>query len=212
MFHRAAAAFPDLTYYDADLLLTARHAAVYGTFPLAKLRLTIEAGRRPVQPAIQAGGPAMVRTLQVLDSPWDLDAPPPPLRVMRLSPDCDPRRGKPAWLEVDGRGGSGGARPIAHRIGAPEPPRNLHASPRPAAAPATRTCRLSLQPERALLIGLRALLVRYDPDLLLTAWGDTWLLPSPARSLREAGPPAAAQPRGLRRCLRRGLRRCPRRG
>ncbi|HYR24665.1 MAG TPA: DNA polymerase domain-containing protein, partial [Aquabacterium sp.] len=39
------------------------------------------------------------------------------------------------------------------------------------------TCRLALQPVRPLLINLRALLQHYDPDLLLTAWGDTWLLP-----------------------------------
>jgi DNA polymerase II len=30
---------------------------------------------------------------------------------------------------------------------------------------------------RALLVNLRALIQRHDPDLLLTDWGDTWLLP-----------------------------------
>jgi len=30
---------------------------------------------------------------------------------------------------------------------------------------------------RPLLVNLRALIQRYDPDLLLTDWGDTWLLP-----------------------------------
>ncbi len=30
--------------------------------------------------------------------------------------------------------------------------------------------------ERGLLIKLRALLLRYDPDLLLTVWGDSWLI------------------------------------
>lgn len=39
-------------------------------------------------------------------------------------------------------------------------------------------CRLSLAPARPLLINLRALLKTYDPDLLLTSWGDTWLLPA----------------------------------
>lgn len=37
--------------------------------------------------------------------------------------------------------------------------------------------RFSLQPERPLLINLRALLWWIDPDLLLTVSGDTWLLP-----------------------------------
>lgn len=34
-----------------------------------------------------------------------------------------------------------------------------------------------LKPARSLLVNLRALLQQYDPDLLLTDWGDTWLLP-----------------------------------
>lgn len=37
--------------------------------------------------------------------------------------------------------------------------------------------RFSLQPQRALIANLQALLTSYDPDLLVTAWGDTWLLP-----------------------------------
>jgi DNA polymerase elongation subunit (family B) len=37
--------------------------------------------------------------------------------------------------------------------------------------------RLSLQPARPLLVNLRAILKRHNPDLLLTTWGDTWLLP-----------------------------------
>lgn len=35
----------------------------------------------------------------------------------------------------------------------------------------------SLTPARSLLVNLRALLAGYDPDLILTTWGDTWLLP-----------------------------------
>jgi DNA polymerase II len=40
-----------------------------------------------------------------------------------------------------------------------------------------QSCQLSLHPPRALLANLRAVLESYDPDLLLTSWGDTWLLP-----------------------------------
>ncbi|MDY6846919.1 MAG: DNA polymerase domain-containing protein [Chloroflexota bacterium] len=36
---------------------------------------------------------------------------------------------------------------------------------------------LDLRTWRPLLINLRALIQRHDPDLLLTDWGDTWLLP-----------------------------------
>jgi DNA polymerase-2 len=37
--------------------------------------------------------------------------------------------------------------------------------------------RLPLTPVRPLLIGLRSIINRHDPDLLLTSWGDTWLMP-----------------------------------
>ena len=40
-------------------------------------------------------------------------------------------------------------------------------------------------PPAPLLVNLRALLASYDPDLLLTAWGDTWLLPLLWRWLRS---------------------------
>lgn len=36
---------------------------------------------------------------------------------------------------------------------------------------------MSMQPERALIVGIAALLRRYNPDLILTTWGDNWLLP-----------------------------------
>jgi DNA polymerase-2 len=39
------------------------------------------------------------------------------------------------------------------------------------------TYHLPLAPVRPFLVGLRAILRRHDPDLLLTAWGDTWMLP-----------------------------------
>jgi DNA polymerase-2 len=38
-------------------------------------------------------------------------------------------------------------------------------------------CRLSLAHPRPLLLNLSAILRQQDPDLLLTLWGDTWLLP-----------------------------------
>lgn len=46
--------------------------------------------------------------------------------------------------------------------------------------------RLSLEPRRPLLVGLRAILQRHDPDLLLTSWGDTWLLPHLLEAARQA--------------------------
>jgi DNA polymerase II len=39
-----------------------------------------------------------------------------------------------------------------------------------------RTGRIQLQPERPFLINLASIISSYDPDLLLTNWGDTWLI------------------------------------
>lgn len=41
---------------------------------------------------------------------------------------------------------------------------------------AAQAYRFPLEPARPLLINLAALLQRYDPDLIFTRWGDTWLL------------------------------------
>ncbi len=46
---------------------------------------------------------------------------------------------------------------------------------------------LDLEPARAFMIGLRAIFIRHDPDLLLTAWGDTWLLPKLLQMSKETG-------------------------
>ena len=131
LFARILRTFPDLTFYDADLPITLRHAAVYGTFPLARCR-------------VQADEHGEVEKLDVLDSPWDLDYPTPPLRILSLEPDADPFHAQPAHLHVRCSQGA--------------------------------YC-LSLEPGRPLLVNLRAILERHDPDLLLTIWGDTWLLP-----------------------------------
>ncbi len=131
LFFRAAEAFPDVAFYDADLPLALHHAAAYGTFPLARCRL-------------QVGADGKVQAVETLDSPWELDPLIPPLRLLSLEPDCDPSHRTPDALLVRGR---------------------------------EATYRLALEPARPLLVNLRAILERHDPDLLLTTWGDTWLLP-----------------------------------
>ncbi|MCD6577634.1 MAG: hypothetical protein J7K66_06445 [Anaerolineaceae bacterium] len=131
LFQQVARRFPGLDYYDTDVNITLRHAARWGTFPLARCY-------------VRADDAGIVRKLRVLDSPWDLDPPDVPLRVLALKPDCDPDHARPSALI---------ARHDGHQY------------------------RFSLQPERPLLINLRALLRRVDPDLLLTVNGDTWLLP-----------------------------------
>lgn len=131
LMQRLTEAFPELTYYDLDIPLSLRHAAVYASFAGARCRLTVD----------EEG---YIQHWQTLDSPWEIDPPPLPLRILCLEPDTDPAHALPRHLLLRGERFS---------------------------------YRLVLQPLRPFLINLRAILYRHDPDLLLTRWGDTWLLP-----------------------------------
>ncbi|MDD5368576.1 MAG: DNA polymerase domain-containing protein [Anaerolineaceae bacterium] len=141
LFQQAAQRFPELTYYDADLPIALRYAAIHQVFPLARCR-------------IRLSGENQLAEIHPLDTPWDLDPMRAPLRIMSLDPDVNPSHASPQRLSIycDGR-----------------------------------SYELSLQPERSLLINLRALLREHDPDLLLTNWGDTWLLPELLRMSRTWG-------------------------
>lgn len=176
LFRQVAQEYPELDYYDADLPLALRYAAVYGVFPLARCQVSLG----PASPtetahpeyALERGAAA----IQPLDTPWALDPPRPPLRLLVLEPDPplsgpDPGRAGQAnrrWLIIR-------AAQLAPAGGAIRPPQRL--------------CRLALQPARPLLVNLRALLEQYDPDLLLTRWGDTWLLPRLLKSAHVLGLP-----------------------
>jgi hypothetical protein len=86
LFRNMAAAYPDLTYYDADISIALRHAAKYDTFPLARCRLEV-CGEKIVN-------------ISALDTPWDLEPEAAPLRIMSLEPDCDPARNDPKSILV----------------------------------------------------------------------------------------------------------------
>lgn len=160
LFRQVSTAFPHLTYYDADLPLSLRHAAVWGTFPLARCQL-------------ETDSQGHIRHLQVLDSPWDLEPLVPPLRTFILEPEGNPYRKLPKYLLV--------------HTASEEKSRMV-------------TYRLAFEPLRPLLVNLRALLQRLDPDLLLTTWGDTWLLPYLLAGARQSNIPLP-----LNRDLRRGI-------
>jgi DNA polymerase-2 len=130
LFRQVATAFPNLVYYDIDIPLSLRYAAALGVFPLARCR--VEAGEN------------RVINITALDTPWELEPNPAPLRSLSLEPDRDPAQSLPR-----------------HLIVSYEKVRYI----------------LALEPARAFLIGLRSTLERYDPDLVITEWGDTWLLP-----------------------------------
>jgi DNA polymerase-2 len=92
----------------------------------------------------QTGQDGTVSQIQVLDTPWELDPPPPPLRILCIEPDVDPHHAPPAALKV-------------------------HYG--------SYSCQFPLEPVRPLLVNLAGILRQFDPDLILTAWGDNWLLP-----------------------------------
>lgn len=130
LFKDLSRQFPSLDYYDADIPISLRFIAATNTHLLGRCRVSLDDD--------------LIQHIEPLDSPWEIDPTPLPLRIMTLSPDYDPTLGTPQKLHVQcGKD---------------------HFT-------------VSLKPIRPFLIGLRADLDRYDPDLILTDYGDTWLFP-----------------------------------
>lgn len=82
LFQTAVSLFPDLVFYDADLHVALRHAAVYGTFPLARCRVT-------------ADDQNTIHEINVLDSKWDIDYESAPLKILTIETDADPFHKEP---------------------------------------------------------------------------------------------------------------------
>lgn len=136
--------FPNLTYYDADVQLSLRHAAVYKTYPLSPCKVMIDDAN-------------WIQSISVTASPWNLDLPLPPIRCVTLEPDVDPSHAEPKKISV-------------------RTPRGKY------------IIDLSISP-RAILIDLQSTLSLHDPDLILTAYGDTWLLPYLLKLSEKTGLP-----------------------
>jgi DNA polymerase II len=148
LFRQMVSAFPELTYYDADISIPLRHAACFDVFPLAQVRLEVRGEK--------------ILSLVPLDTPWDLEPEPAPLRILSLEPDCDPARSDPTSIRVSyPLRGQAGKASYSLPFDKPEP----------------------------FLIGLRADIRRYDPDVILSSWGDTWLLPFLLKLSQETGIP-----------------------
>ena len=135
--------FPDLTWYNADISVQARHAAQYESFPMAFCELEYE-------------DDGMLSEFRVLNSRWDLPVLLPVLRKLELTPDCDPSRAEPTALEV--------------RID-------------------KKKQRILLDDPAAVISRLNELTDQYDPDILLTDWGDNWLIPKLLEMQEAAGIP-----------------------
>jgi DNA polymerase-2 len=139
---------PDLTYYDADIPLPQRYVLARGAFPLAYCAVEHRAGR--------------IHRLQALDTPWEIDYRLPPLRVMTMRLDGELRdpAHSPGSYGAHGPGSHGAAQRGDLLI---EVDGREFGFPRAGG--------------RELVLGVRQLLERYDPDLLLSAYGDSYLLP-----------------------------------
>jgi DNA polymerase-2 len=184
VLHAAAEAFPNLTYYDADIPLPQRYVLARGVFPVALCQVEYEP---------DPGG--RLRHISTLDTPWEIDYRLPPLRAMSLY--LVNRHGE--VVEGDRASHPGGEknetdeaqeRRRAHNSRGDRSP-SLGAERNPShARRGTRQTHADLVVEvegrrhvfprrhgRRLLLGVRHLLERHDPDLIVTAFGDSYLLP-----------------------------------
>jgi DNA polymerase-2 len=131
LFAAVERAFPDLTYYDADVQVQIRHAALFGSFPMARCR-------------VQADEQNVIRSFETLDSPWEIDPEPPPLRILEIHlGEADPRHAPPARFTLQ------------YRTWRQEYP---------------------LVDGDAPAFWVKMALRKFDPDILITDFGDTWLL------------------------------------
>ena len=87
LFQQLNKLFPDLTFYDADLHVALRHAAIHGTFPLARCH-------------VLADEQNIVHKINALDSRWEIDPETPALRVLTIEPDVDPFHNEPQKIFV----------------------------------------------------------------------------------------------------------------
>ncbi len=130
LFRAVERAFPDLTYYDADVQVQLRHAAHYQTFPLAFCRVEIDQNH-------------CVHDIQIQETRWEINPAPAPLRVMEIELDGDPRRAPPSAMLVRYR---------------------------------RQSYRMPILPGETTAWQLKQALGKHDPDVLVTDFGDTWLL------------------------------------
>jgi len=87
LFREVIENFSDLIFYNVDIPLTARYAAAYDIFMMARCELTAEPDGRLI-------------TIKALDASDELDPKLPRLRILNLRPDDDPSHTSPKYLIV----------------------------------------------------------------------------------------------------------------
>ncbi|MBN8656002.1 MAG: hypothetical protein J0M11_09720 [Anaerolineae bacterium] len=78
--------FPSLDYYDVDIPITLRFIAQTNTHLLGRCRVTLDE--------------EWVDAIEPLSTPWEIDPLPIPLRILSLTPDCNPAIRPPKQLHV----------------------------------------------------------------------------------------------------------------
>jgi DNA polymerase-2 len=82
--------FPKLTFFDCDIPIGIRYAAIYDAFPTCRCELDINSGK--------------ILNLKTLSSRWELFPQMPILRLMRIVPNVDPFHEKPELIQVQSDG------------------------------------------------------------------------------------------------------------
>lgn len=78
--------FPSLDYYDADIPITLHFIAQTNTHLLGRCHVTFD--------------DEWIQSIEPLSSPWEIDPTPIPLRILTLTPDCNPAIRNPKQLSV----------------------------------------------------------------------------------------------------------------
>ncbi len=78
--------FPSLDYYDADIPITLRFIAQTNTHLLGRCHVRFDE--------------EWIQAIESLSTPWEIDPAPIPLRILTLTPDCNPTIRKPKQLHV----------------------------------------------------------------------------------------------------------------
>jgi DNA polymerase-2 len=91
LFAKLSRQFPSLDYYDADIPLSLRFIAQTNAHLLGRCRVSLDGER--------------AAAIQPLDSPWAIDPPPIPLRILTLSPNVNPAVRAPTCLRVQTKHG-----------------------------------------------------------------------------------------------------------
>ncbi|MGI6259610.1 MAG: DNA polymerase domain-containing protein [Anaerolineaceae bacterium] len=131
LFREIEAIYPDLVYYGADLAISTRYMARYGVFPLALCELEVNENNQ-------------IENIRAVNDRWDIMPKLPPLRVLEISPNCDPFREKAGALLLR-----------CDRFEQSIP----------------------IDSKGDYLQTLNKILEDYNPDILVSNWGDAWLIP-----------------------------------